>query len=373
MKLGISGWRLGSMRLGVARYTEYMIKEWSSLMAPPDEMVVFLHSETNDEWPDSNIPITKKVLPPKLTNALWENIWLPWQSKNIDILFGPTYTLPLIYPGKKVVSIHSVDEAVDGIYSLRYYLTYKQKYRLSCETADIVVTNAHSTKERIISEYGIPEEKIRVIWLGVDEKFKCLEDHEKNSETRIKYFGEDAPYVLMVGGLSKRRNIPTLMESFSIVKKREHLPHKLFLVGPNRAGLDLESLAEKFGITNCFKQIDGNISSHDELIPIYNAADLYVLPSLTEGFSLTLAEAMACGLPVITANSSSLGEVANGYGYTLDKPNDVEELSQALTEILINDDLKKNLKLKSLERASSLRWRTTAKNTLDVLRELHEK
>lgn len=360
------------MRLGVARYTEYLIKEWSSMMTPPDEIVVFMHSQTNDEWPGSNVPVTKKILPPKLTNALWENIWLPWQANNIDVLFGPTYTLPLLYSGKSVVSIHSVDEAVEGIYSLRYYLTYKQKYRLSCKTADIVITNAHSTKERIISEYGIPEEKIRVIWLGVDDKFTCMNDQKMNSETRIKYFGKDVPYILMVGGLSKRRNIPALMESFSIVRKREDLPHHLFLVGPNRAGLDLDYLAEKFGITDCFRQIDGKITTHDELIPIYNAAELYVLPSFTEGFSLTLAEAMACGLPVITSNSSSLGEVANGYGYTLDKPDDIEELTHAISSILTDEKLKSNLKQKSLERASSLRWSTTAKKTLDVLRELHD-
>jgi glycosyltransferase involved in cell wall biosynthesis len=163
------------------------------------------------------------------------------------------------------------------------------------------------------------------------------------------------------------------MQSFSIAKKREKLPHRLFLVGPNRAGLDLQYLAEKFGITHCFKQIDGDISSHDELIPIYNAADLYVLPSFTEGFSLTLAEAMACGLPVITSSGSSLGEVANGYGYTLDKPDDIEALTHAITEILTDNDLKSNLRQKSLERAGSLHWRTTAKNTLDVLRELHDR
>ncbi len=373
MKIGISGWRLGSMRLGVARYTEYLIKEWSKMMSPPDELVVFMHSQTNDEWPDARVPVTKKILPPRMTNALWENLWLPWQSGNIDVLFGPTYTLPLFYPGKSVVSIHSVDEAVEGIYSLKYYLTYRQKYRLSCKKADIVVTNAQSTKDRIVSEYGISEEKIRVIWLGVDEKFRCLDDEEMNTQTRIKYFGKDVPYILLVGGLSKRRNIPALMESFSIVRKRENLPHHLFLVGPNRAGTDLESLAIKFGITDCFKQIDGNISSHDELIPIYNAADMYILPSFTEGFSLTLAEAMACGLPVVTSNKSSLGEVANGYGVTLEHPDSIEELAHAISSVLTDDEFKSQLKQKSLERASTLRWSSTARQTLDVIREVHER
>jgi len=371
MKLGISGWRLGGMRLGVARYIEYMIKEWSTMMTPPDEIEVFLHSPINDEWPDSNIPIRKKVLSPKMTNALWENLLLRGQSRGIDVLFGPTYTLPINYKGKSVVSIHSVDEAVKGVFSLKYYLTYRQKYRLSCKTADLVVTNSESTKKRVIEEYGIPEDKVRVVWLGVDNGFRCLDDEEKNTETRIKYFGEDVPYILLVGGLSKRRNIPYLMEAFSIVKKREGIPHKLFLFGPNRAGTDLQHLAEKFGITDSFKQIDGHISTHDELVPIYNAADLYILPSFTEGFSLTLAEAMACGLPVVTTSGSSLGEVANGYGYTVDHPG-VEELTQAMTDILTNNELKNELKLKSLERASTLRWETTAKKTLDILREVHE-
>lgn len=353
-------------RYGVSRYTEYLIKHWGTMLGSSDAITLYTHSPLHDDFTSCKVPITNKVVRPKLTNALWENLLLSGVTKDIDVLFGPSYTLPLKYQGKSVVSIHSLNEAVDGVHSLLYKLTYSQKYRLSAVRADKVITNSYSTKERIIDYYRIPEDKVEVIWLGADEAFQPIHDDALTRHTRVSCVGTDCPYIIFVGSLSERRNIPMLIKAFSLLKRREGIPHSLLLVGANPGHLPVHDLAKQFGISESVIHMEGKFTHHSELAAIYNAADLFVMPSSSEGFSLTLAEAMSCGLPVITSNKSALGEVANGYALTLDELTE-DTLTDAMSKVLNDSELNKKLRIGSLERAQSLRWRHTARKTLSIL------
>jgi len=365
VRIGISAWRLEGQRLGIGRYIEYLVKYWGRMLEPSDRAVLYVHEPLDP----ASLPPTfdVKVVRPRLTSALWENLLLPWATDRLDVLFGPSYTLPLTYRGRSVVAIHSVDEVESGTHAWWYGLTYSQKYRLSARKADVVIVNAQSTKERVRDRYGIAEEKIEVVLLGVDEAFRPLDDPALLRRTRERYFGSDRPYVVFVGGLSRRRNIPMLMEAFALLKKRERVPHGLLLCGPNRSGVPLAELAESLGITDSLVQTDGVFASHEELVPIYNAADVYVMPSTSEGFSLTLVEAMACGTPVITVDRAALGEVATGHSLTLDEPT-VEALADAMGRVLSDASLRADLRTRGLARARQFRWEDSARRTLDVLR-----
>lgn len=367
MKVGVSAWRLYGQRLGVARYIEYLLKHWSTMIRPDDRVTLYVHQPADPELLRLSERYDARLVRPKMTYALWENLLLPFAANGVDVLFGPSYTVPLTYRGRSVVVIHSVDEVQPGALPLWHQLTYTQKYRLSAHHADKVIVNAVSTKERVHERYGVPEDKIEVIWLGADEAFAPIHDPALLREARIRYLGADKPYILFVGGLSKRRNVPMLLEAFGILKRERKIPHSLLLVGPNRAGLPLDDLVRHYGIADSVVQTDGRFSHHTELVPIYNAADLFVLPSSSEGFSLTLAEAMSCGVPVVTVNRAALGEVAFGYASTIDDPN-VDDLARAMDRVLSDETTSRALRAKSLERAKSMRWRDTAHKTLDVLR-----
>ena len=229
--------------------------------------------------------------------------------------------------------------------------------------------NSHSTAQRVQELYGVPPDKIEVIWLGADHAFRPLDDEELLRQTRVRYFGGDRPYILFAGGLSRRRNVPMLLEAFSLLKQRYRIPHGLLFVGPNRGQIPLAALGERLGISGSVVQTDGVFASHHELVPIYNAADLYVLPSSSDGFSLTLAEAMSCGTPVVTVNVAALGEVAHGYGLTIEVP-EVEALAAAMYKVISDPGTSRTLRAASLERARLLRWDSTAQRTLDVLRQV---
>ena len=282
-------------------------------------------------------------------------------------MFCPSYTVPLTFSGRCVDVIHSVDEAQAGAQPWWYPYTWGMKYRLGARKAERVIAGDLATKERIIRLYGVAEEKIDVINLGVDDAFVPMDDVALLRETRIRFLGEDRPFILFSGGLSHRRNIPVLMEAFSIVRKRARIPHNLLLLGPNRANIPITALANQFGITDSVVHSSATFADHKSIVPIYNAADLFVLPSSSEGFSLTLLEAMACGTPAITVNRAGPGEVAHGHAFTIDEPS-VRALSDAIELVLTDPSLRQELRAKELKRAKDYSWRHTASRTLDVVR-----
>ncbi len=368
MKLGVSAWRLSGQPLGVGRYTEYLLRYWQRMLEPSDDVTVFVCEPWVPNGARRFDRYTFKAVQPRLTNALWENLLLPWHAKGLDVLFGPSYTLPLTYRGRTVAAIHSADEVGKRLPEWRY-LTHEQKHRFAAWKADKVIVNAQSVKEGVMACYGIGPEKIEVIGLAADEAFQPVDDPELLRSTRTKYLGADRPYILFVGGLSVRRNIPTLLTAFSILKKEAKIPHALLLVGPNRANIPVKRLTEKLEIGDSVFHTVGRIADHRELVAVYNAADVFVLPSSSEGFSLTLIEAMSCGTPVITVNRAALGEVAKGYALTLEEPT-VEAIAEALHQVLSNSELKQALRTRCLARAREFSWEQTARRTLDVLRKV---
>jgi glycosyltransferase involved in cell wall biosynthesis len=365
--IGVSGWRLHGQRLGMGRYIEYQLKYWAPALQPAERVTVYVHEPFEPRSIGLPSTYSARVIRPKLSNALWENLLLPFGARDVDVLFGPSYTLPLTYRGRSVLVLHSVDEAAPGAHTMWHHLTYTQKYRFSARRATRVIATSASTAERAQEVYGIEKEKIDVVWHGVDDAFRPISDDRVLSGVRRQYFGVDRPYVLFVGGLSRRRNVPVLLEAFAEVKHQHKLPHGLLLFGPNRGGHPLQDICKRLGIADAVVQTDGRIASHHDLVPIYGAADTFVLPSISEGFSLTLAEAMACGVPVITVNTASLGEMAHGYGMTIAEPT-VPLLADALSRVLTDRELRQRLSAGSLERAKLMRWDVSAHQTLHVLR-----
>ena len=368
MHIGVSGWRLAGQPLGVSRYTEYVLKHWHTMLQPSDSVTVFVTepiAETRRAIVEGyNIEVVK----PRLTNALWENLLLPQHTRKLDVLFGPSYTLPLRHTGRTVVAIHSTDEVGKRFPSWRAW-PYEQKYKWSARRADRVIANAHVVKDGIIRSYGVAPEKVDVVWLAAGEAFRPLHDEELNRATRRRFVGGDRPYILFVGGMSKRRNVPVLMEALSILKKSAQIPHALLLVGPNRASLPIERLASQLGIADSVVHTDGKFSSHQDLVAVYNAADAFCLPSSSEGFSLTTAEAMACGVPVVTINRAGLGEMAHGYGLTIEEPS-AGLLAEALRSVTTDADVRRQIGARCLERSKVFSWDITARRALEILREV---
>ena len=145
------------------------------------------------------------------------------------------------------------------------------------------------------------------------------------------------------------------------------LPHKLLLFGPNVEGLPLDELVAQHGVRDSVVQTDGRIGAHSEILPIYSGADVFVHPTAAEGFSLTIVEAMACGLPVITVGRGAVAEIVDGAALTVDAPTP-DLLEDALRRTLADADLRADLGARALERSGLFRLSRTAAGTLDVMR-----
>ncbi len=291
------------------------------------------------------------------------------RARQLDVFFGPSYSLPLLsrMPRKRVVATHSVNQAQAGAHQWWYNLTYGKRDQLSALSADAVIVPCDSTADLVTTQYGVPRKKIVVIPQGADTSFRPLHDPGLGRQTRIDFLGEDVPYVLFVGKLSVRRNIPNLIAAFAKAKKARGLPHKLLLLGPNHKNLPLAEICAEHGVSAAVIQTDGKFTHHEELIRIYNGADVFVHPSWFEGWSMTTIEALACGTATIATNRGGLGDVARGYAYMVEEPT-VQALQDALEKVLLDEGLRQELKQLARKRGSAITWEDTTRQTLDVIR-----
>ena len=372
MKIGMNVSRLSGQRLGVGRYLEYMLKCWSRMLVPGEEVHAYLRNDVPSESV-SHLNLSPSIelrkVGPKLPGLLWENFSLPLEARNVDAFFGPSYSLPLVVPMscKRVVATHSVNEVQPGAHESWADLAHAKWNELSARSADAVIVPCNSTADLVTNRYGVPRKKIVIIPQGADETFRPLDDPNLVRQTRIDFVGEDVPYILFVGKLSIRRNIPNLIAAFARVKKANRLPHKLLLVGPNHRGLPLARICSELGVSSDVVQTDGKFAHHEELIRIYNGAELFVHPSWFEGWSMTTVEALACGTATIAADRGGLGDVARGRAYMIKEPT-VEALQTALEKVLLNKDFRQELKQLARKPVSGLTWEDTTRQTLDVIR-----
>ncbi|HET9051249.1 MAG TPA: glycosyltransferase family 1 protein, partial [Candidatus Dormibacteraeota bacterium] len=311
--------------------------------------------------------LTVRRLGPALPGYAWQSLVMAPRAWRCDVLFAPSYRLPAAYRGRSVLAIHSVNEVTAGTHPRRYRYTHGLINRHSARRADAVIVPSQSVLLDIQRAYGLPAEKLAVVPQGADEAFRPIDDAEVLRAARRRLVGDDRPYLLWVGKLSQRRNIPALLEAFALLKRRHAVPHALVLMGPNHLHVPLERLSRDLGIEGSVVQTDGRIAHHSELVPVYNAADAYVNASAYEGFSMTLVEALSCGLPCVVANRGALPEIAGDAAVYVDDPRP-EPLAEAMHRVLDDAELRGRLRAAALRRAVDLRWDVTARRTLDVLR-----
>ncbi|KXB08104.1 hypothetical protein AKJ55_01440, partial [candidate division MSBL1 archaeon SCGC-AAA382M17] len=233
----------------------------------------------------------------------------------------------------------------------------KRKISLS----DYFITPSSSTKKDLIRFFGLQREKIKVIPLGVDREF--FNPKNKENCPNMEY-STKKPYILFLGDLIPRKNLLSLIKAFSILKNRKV---QLVIGGGERCGGEYKSkliaLADNLNIKERIEFL-GYVTKK-RLPYLYSNAEVFVYPSLYEGFGIPLLEAMACGTPVITSSISSLPEVIGNAGMMID-PHDIEGLSEAIHKVIKSDTLQRKMKRKGMKRAKRFSWEKTAKKTFQV-------
>jgi glycosyltransferase involved in cell wall biosynthesis len=371
MNIGFISWILDRQRTGIDNYLYNLITNMVK-NGKSNEISLIHYKKTEDPIYEA----TNEILLPDLPKILKYSLALPYAIKkaNLDILHVPAHwhnqLMPfyLNYNTKKVLTIHDLSPfTYPTTHNKQTVKLWGPTLKLIKKRIDNVIVDSNNTKNDCIKYLGIPEEKIKVIYLAADKIFKPNKDKENLQEYLKNKYEVKFPFILCVGTLEKRKNIPNLIKAFNKIKKTLK-NYQLVIIG--NKGWKYKSIFNTLNELNIKDDVifTGYVPNED-LVKFYNTADLFVYPSIYEGFGLPPLEAMACGCPVITANTSSLPEVVGKAAITID-PYNVNELSCAMYKILINENLKTELSRKSLSQAKKFSWEKTASQTWKIYEEI---
>jgi glycosyltransferase involved in cell wall biosynthesis len=305
------------------------------------------------------------------SGQVWKQIHLPAALKQdrVDVFHSLTSTIPFRRPCPTVVTICDLfHEVYPEFVPPRIRRRMRFAFKHAARRADQIIAISESTKRDIVGFYKVPEDKVAVIYPGVNPFYRLLADNEEKDKAVevLKGYGIKRPYLLHVGGLTENRNINGLLDAF-VVLKRSHPELNLVLVGRSFWNFDLDKQLTERSIAEDVVHI--KYLSNEELRAVYNQAEVLLLASFCEGFGIPILEAMACGTPVITSNLSSMPEAAGEAGLLVN-PREPREIADAVDQILADEKLKTSLIDKGLKHSARFTWRSNAEQTLEVYRSL---
>jgi glycosyltransferase involved in cell wall biosynthesis len=296
---------------------------------------------------------------------MWHRARLPlrieYWTGPVNLLHATDFTLPpTSRHTRTILTVHdlSFERAPEtAAPKLRAYLS--KVVPRSVAKANLILADSESTRQDLINLYNVPFQKIQVLYSGVDDRFYPVQDKETLKAVRERYNIGDKPFILSVGTIQPRKNYGRLLEAFHRMDRKDI---KLVIAGA-KGWLDdpLYEQVKKLKLEDRVQFI-GFVT--DEHLPaLYSAACVFAFPSLYEGFGLPPLEAMACGIPVVVSNTSSLPEVVGDAAELID-PTDVDELAAALLKVIDFDTLRHRLINQGQLRAQGFSWRTAAQQLL---------
>ena len=389
MRVGIDYTAAARQRAGIGRYTRELITALLALESA-HQYVIFaatggldtgswkLETErlraSSIQYPVSSIQFRTLPLSDDWLARLWHRLRLPIPVETItgslDLFYSPDFVLPPTRRNTRtLLTIHDLSflHYPDHFVSqLVHYLS--QVVPCSVARADRVLTDSQATRADLIAHFGTPPEKVEVLYSGVHPRFCPQLEASETERIRARYGLGERPYILSVSTLQPRKNYVRLIRSFANLKAGTQL-----VIAGGRGWLYQDILAEAEGHGDRVR-ILGFVDDAD-LPALYRNAALFVFPSLYEGFGLPVLEAMACGIPVVCSNASSLPEIAGDAALLVD-PLDTDGLAETMARALEDADLRREMIARGLAQAARFTWEQAARQLLaafDVVRELKNK
>jgi glycosyltransferase involved in cell wall biosynthesis len=355
---------------GIGRYTRGLVAALAEV-DQENEYTLFCAGQSPDSgvWP-ANFTIRTTSVPARWLTAGWHRLKIPLPVERLagpcDLFHSPDFTLPPLRDARGVVTVHDlsflrVPQCADP--GLRSFL--ERAVPRSLERAARVLADSENTKKDLIELLNVAPERITVVPAGIEPRFRPVRDTAKLADVRARYKLPEW-FILMVGTIEPRKNLPRLITAYGQLRRQTGLPHALVIAG--KEGWLYQGIYDQVareGLTD-HVQFPGFVADGD-LPALYTLADLLAFPSLYEGFGLPPLEAMACGTPVVTSDNSSLPE-AVGSAALLVSAEDTEGLTEAIARVLCDANLR--VRLSDLGRAQAARftWPDAARKLLDAYR-----
>ena len=328
-----------------------------------------------------NTPNFKVVEIPGGPYPLWEQFKLPRIAKayKCDVLHCTSNTAPYLNKIPLITTLHDIIYMEGSLLKLlinkaSLYQKFGNLYRRIIvrkvvKNSRHLITVSNFEKENITSFFKLKNKNIHAIHNGVNQKFRIKVDSNHLAKVKTKYKLPNN-YLLHIANKDPRKNTKRILIAFNKFSKTAPIKHKLLMLGCKDA--DLKIVLNEIGALDLYKNIilTGYVSDED-LPVIYYLSKLFLFPSLREGFGIPIIEAMACGVPVITSNTSSMPEVAGDAAHIID-PNKTEEIYNGMIKIISDDKYKKELIQKGLIRSKQFSWNSMASQVLELYKHLYK-
>ena len=372
MRIGIDCRIFSSNFTGIGRYAHELVKELIRINDQhkrKHEFVLFFNQPEYSKYEPPNLSV-KKVLVNAKHYSLKEQTKFPriLKRENCDIIHFPHFNVPILYRRPYIVTIHDLTlslfpghKMTKWFHRLAYHLTIKN----ATKTAKKVIAVSQNTKQDIMNHLNIPEEKIEVIYNGISDKFTLIQDPSITEKTLEKH-KITKQFLLYTGVWRSHKNLPRLIEAFALLRHEKNLNLQLVITGkPDPHYPEVKETTKALNLENDI--IFTGLVEENELIHLYNAAHIYVFPSLYEGFGFPPLESMKCGTPVVASNRSSIPEVCGEENAIFFDPESSQDIADKI-EILFKDvDLQAELIEKGFAHALQFSWEKMGYRTYDAI------
>jgi glycosyltransferase involved in cell wall biosynthesis len=378
MKICIDARWIEAKIAGIGRYTVYLMRYLAEIDRENRYIALFHDGEVRDavcgelglagreRWEVRTIPYG--VFSPRGQLSLPRFL----QREGVDLFHSTNFMAPLIrFGGKLVLTVHDIiplkhPEFAPRSKKSRLFPVFRAMMRRLVAIADLIIADSEHSRRDIVEFLGAPPAKVRTIYLGVDPRYRPL-PHAVREEVRRK-LGIRGRLALFAGRADPYKNLITLVKAAEIINRKGAVHCTVVVAGAEDPRYpEVARYIRGAGIER--DVVFAGSLGEEALIPLYNAADVLVLPSLYEGFGLPPLEAMACGTPVICANRTSLPEVVGDAGILVE-PTDTGALAGAMERVFTDPALREQMSQRGLERAKLFPWRKTAGETLAAYRVL---
>ncbi len=371
MKIGIDARMYRSSTGGIGVYSQNLLKNLAKI-DKKNQYYIFLGKEDLEEFDikAKNFKTIKVNIP-----HYWfrEQLIFPkiLEKYNLDLVHFLNFNHPILYKGKFVTTVHDLTmvKAPSGKSQLSLFKRpfYKWVLKDAVISSKLINTISQQSKEDITKYFGVDKEKVKITHLSIDkERYKPVET--KEGLRALDKYGIKKPYLLFVSQLRPHKGISYLLEAFRILKK-EYRQDEVSLVLVGKDSGQFPKLTKK--INRALKRDDvvapGFVENRD-MAALYSLANVFVFPSLYEGFGLPPLEAMSCGTPVAASDRSCIPEVLGKAPLYFD-PQDPAQMASIINTLLINQKLADKLRKRGFKRVDKYSWQKTARETLEIYKQ----
>jgi glycosyltransferase involved in cell wall biosynthesis len=377
MKIGIDISLTIGEKAGVGYYTANLVDALAKIDRINQYMLYpFFYHIYHPEFKTAVTPSQKNFhlhsekMPEKIIYRLWHSpIPRKWILGNVDILHSTTFCAPRDHYGKLILTIYDIS-------FLTFPECHTEANRRHClkgtldaiRYADCIIAISNHGKQELVKYFDVDPDKIVVTHLAAKGIFVPCGLEEQNRV--LEKYGIPRDFIFTVGSYEPRKNIGTLVRAYVNLPENVKNQHPLVIAGGKGwLNSDIDALIESQA-SSMIRRI-GYVDEQD-LPALYSAAAAFVYPSLYEGFGIPILEAMSCGTPVITSNTSSMPEISGNAALFFD-PTNVKQLITLLLEVIGNEKLREELSQKGIERAKQFSWEKTARATLKIYEDLYSR